>query len=58
MNFKKWLIEVGMGGGGPGGGMEPPKQNPTSMQGAFADYHGPNSEELPPKKMKKGLKKK
>lgn len=57
MNFKKWLLEVGMGGGGPGGGLEPPKQNPTHTQGAFADYHQPNSNQLPHKKMKKGLKK-
>ena len=30
MGFKEWLklLEVGMGGGGPGGGLEPPKQCP------------------------------
>lgn len=58
MNFKKWLIEVGMGGGGPGGGMEPPSQNPTAIQGAFADYHMDDSKktnnQLPPSKKKKG----
>lgn len=53
MNFKKWLLEVGMGGGGVGGGLEPPKQMPTKIKGAFADYHQPNSKQLPPKKMKK-----
>jgi len=58
MNFKKWLLEVGMGGGGPGGGMEPPRQNPVGSTGAFSDYHGQNSEETPPKKIKKGLRKK
>jgi hypothetical protein len=63
MNFKKWLIEVGMGGGGPGGGMEPPSQNPSAIQGAFADYHtdddlkNPN-DQLPVLSRKKRIKKK
>lgn len=38
MGFKKWLLEVG-GGGGPGGGLTPPLQSPLSYRGAFADYH-------------------
>ena len=62
MNFKKWLIEVGMGGGGPGSGLSPPKQNPTSFSGSFADFHDETHKDprnskgqLPPvkKKMKK-----
>ena len=67
--FQQWLFEVGMGGGGPGSGMTPPKQDPTQVGGtsAFADYHGPGSGELPPnakeqflmkKKLKKKMKKK
>lgn len=64
--FKQWLLEVGMGGGGPGGGMEPPKQDPTKVaQGAFADYSDKNGTDprnpngtLPPiRKMKKRSKK-
>jgi hypothetical protein len=39
MGFKKWLLEVG-GGGGLCGGLTPPLQSPLSNQGAFADYHG------------------
>lgn len=47
--FKQWLTEVGMGGGGPGSGMEPPKQDPTKIaQGAFADYHGPKDVQTDP----------
>lgn len=38
MEFKKWLIEVGMGGGGVGSGMAPPLQKPDTS--AMADYHG------------------
>ena len=64
MNFKKWLIEVGMGGGGAGGGLEPPIQNPTSMPGAWSDYHSSNSKDpqnpngqLPPVKRRKKIKK-
>lgn len=38
MEFKKWLAEVGMGGGGPGGGMSPPLQRPDLS--AMHDYHG------------------
>lgn len=42
MNFKTWL-EVGMGGGGPGSGLEPPRQNPIGLLsprsiGAYQDY--------------------
>jgi len=62
MGFKKWLLEVG-GGGGPGGGMTPPLQNALLSQGAFADYHGDSDRDpanpdgkLPPvKKAKKVL---
>jgi hypothetical protein len=59
MGFKKWLLEVG-GGGGPGGGLTPPLQNPLSNQGAFADYHGESERDpsnpdgkLPPVKKNK-----
>lgn len=59
MNFKKWL-EVGMGGGGVGGGIDPVKQNPLSFQGAWQDYHLNDSKEktnakgkLPPIKSRK-----
>jgi hypothetical protein len=38
MGFRKWLLEVGMGGGGVGSGMAPPLQRPTPT--AMADYHG------------------
>lgn len=61
--FKQWLLEVGAGGGGPGSGMTPPRQDPTKMPGAWQDYHGPEetdphdpNAQLPPiqkKKMKK-----
>jgi hypothetical protein len=65
MNFKKWLVEVGMGGGGAGGGMEPVKQDPTAMPGAFSDYHSEDQTDpanqngqLPPVKKKKKLQNK
>lgn len=38
MGFKKWLTEVGMGGGGAGGGLTPPLQRPDIS--AMIDYHG------------------
>lgn len=38
MNFRSWLAEVGMGGGGVGSGVEPPLQKPDLA--AMADYHG------------------
>ena len=65
MDFKKWLLEVG-GGGGLGGGITPPLQNPLLYQGAFADYHGETERDpanpdgnLPPvKKNRKDLNKK
>lgn len=38
MRFKQWLAEVGMGGGGPGGGLAPPPQRPDFS--GMADYHG------------------
>ena len=38
MNFKKWLFEVG-GSGGVGGGLSPEVEKPTSVPGAFADFH-------------------
>jgi len=65
--FTQWmkLMEVGPGGGGPGSGMTPPKQDPTDVGGtsAFPDFHGPGSSELPPDAreqylMKKNMKKK
>ncbi|MHA2043229.1 MAG: hypothetical protein ACW99G_00460 [Candidatus Thorarchaeota archaeon] len=48
--FQQWLMEVGMGGGGPGGGMEPPKQDPTKVSdvNAFKDFQLPGSNKLPP----------
>jgi len=57
MDFKSWLVEVGMGGGGVGSGMTPPLQRPDVT--AMADYHGkeqtdprdPNGQ-LPPVKKK------
>lgn len=59
MEFKRWLFEVG-GDGGPGGGLTPPLQNPALLQGAFADYQGPDEADpanpngkLPPVKNKK-----
>ncbi|NBT57452.1 hypothetical protein EBT16_01590 [bacterium] len=63
MGFKKWLFEVG-GGGGLGGGIAPPLQNPASNRGAFADYQGksesdpanPNGKLPPIKKNKKNAK--
>ena len=69
MNFKTWL-EVGMGGGGPGSGLEPPKQNPIGMissnsMGAyqtFSDESGSDPEnpsgQLPPVAKKKKNKQK
>lgn len=39
MGFRKWLAEVGMGGGGVGSGMTPPLQRPDLT--AMSDYHGP-----------------
>lgn len=51
MNFKKWLeIQV------LAGGLEPPNEYPIDTdnlnRNAFSDYHGPNSDELPPVKKK------
>lgn len=43
MEFKKWLAEVGMGGGGPGGGMTAPLQKPDLS--AMQDYHGPDGKD-------------
>lgn len=58
MGFKKWLAEVGMGGGGPGSGMAPPLQRPDL--GAMLDYHGDSDRDprrqdgkLPPVKRKR-----
>jgi hypothetical protein len=57
MEFKRWLAEVGMGGGGPGSGMTPPLQSPGVE--ALADYQGPEQTDprnpkgkLPPTKRK------
>ena len=52
MSFKKWFETQTLGGG-----IEPPKQDPTDLgQQANADYHAPGSDELPPVngKMKAG----
>lgn len=38
MRFREWLCEVGMGGGGSGGGLTPPLQRPDLS--GMADYHG------------------
>lgn len=38
MEFRQWLLEVGMGGGGVGSGMVPPLQRPDVT--ALVDYHG------------------
>lgn len=58
MGFKKWLLEVGMGGGGPGGGMHPPIQTPD--MNAMGDYQGQDHKDprmqdgkLPPTKRRK-----
>lgn len=71
MNFKKWLLEVGAGGGGVGSGMIPPREDPaqiitTSNTGGFQTYSDDSGSDpsnpdgkLPPtsKKMKKKSKK-
>jgi hypothetical protein len=61
MGFRKWLLEVGMGGGGVGSGMVPPLQRPETT--AMADYHGDGHRDptnqygrLPPAKKKRGKK--
>lgn len=58
MDFKKWLLEVGMGGGGAGSGVEAPLNRPGTE--AMADYHGeegrdPRNQDgkLPPVKKRK-----
>lgn len=38
MEFRKWLVEVGAGGGGVGSGMTPPLQRPDVT--TMADYQG------------------
>jgi hypothetical protein len=50
LSFKTWLEDQTLGGG-----LEPPKQSPIDpspgpgqSKGALADYHGPDSDELPP----------
>jgi len=35
VNFKKWLVEIGVSGG-----LVPPLESPTEYVGAFADYRG------------------
>jgi hypothetical protein len=61
MGFRKWLAEVGMGGGGVGSGMTPPMQAPSPT--AMADHHGeahknPRNQEgkLPPVQKKREKK--
>lgn len=58
MGFRKWLAEVGMGGGGVGSGMTPPLQRPDVT--AMADYQGPEQRDpknpvgkLPPTRRRK-----
>jgi len=53
MDFKEWLkLLEGMGGGGVGGGLEPPVQNPKLGAFALQDFHGANGHgpdgQLPP----------
>jgi hypothetical protein len=63
MYFIKWLFEVGSSGG-VGGGLSPEVERPTSVPGAFADFHdskerdtrNPNGQ-LPPVPLKKRRKK-
>lgn len=66
LSFKQWLIEVGAGGGGPGSGLEPPKQSPVDPDpspGQTHAFHSVNIDksDLPPTpsnpKMKKRMKK-
>ena len=49
LSFKKWLEFQTLGGG-----MHPSKQDPKDFPGAWADYHGKGSDELPPTKCKCG----
>ena len=58
MDFKEWLklLEGAMGGGGIGGGMEPPLQNPKIGAFALQDFHGPNSDQIPPVPQKRKKK--
>lgn len=58
MEFKRWLAEVGGGGGGVGSGMTPPLQRPDMS--AMADYQGKDQSDprnpqgkLPPTKPRK-----
>jgi hypothetical protein len=41
--FRKWLENSG-----PPGGLQPPRQEPTTLPGAWKDVHEPGSKELPP----------
>lgn len=63
MTFRQWLVEVGMGGGGVGGGLAPPLQKPELT--AMADFHGPEGSDptdqrgsLPPVKRKRKAREK
>jgi hypothetical protein len=53
LSFRTWM-EVG-----PLSGLEPPRQSPIDPQpapgqtNAVADYHGPDSDQLPPTKIHK-----
>jgi len=63
LSFKKWLEFQTLGGG-----LDPPKQDPTAVPGAWDDFHGPGADQLPPtgrkrqrqsvRAMKKKMKKK
>ena len=57
MNFKKWLVEIGVSGG-----LVPPLESPTGYVGAWADYRGKSEADpknqngtLPPVPQKKGI---
>ena len=67
LSFKQWFLEVGPGGGGPGGGMSPPEQMPIDPDPAPGQTDAMPSRrldktDLPPTsahpKMKKRMKKK
>jgi hypothetical protein len=54
LEVKKWLEFQALGGG-----LDPPKQDPTDNPGAWEDYHDEESDELPPtRKTKKKRRKK
>ena len=57
MNFKKWLVEIGVSGG-----LTPPVESPARYVGAFAVHHGKSEADpknqngtLPPVPQKNGI---